>query len=347
MRSDEPLVLGIETSCDETGIGIVRGTTLLADAIASSVDEHARFGGVVPEVASRAHLQAMVPTIRRALDTAGISAARRRRGRGHGRTRAGRRAARRRRRRQGVRARARQAALRREPPLVPRRGRPARTRAARRAVRRAARVGRALVAAVRAAHRRRRDHRTRRDGRRRGGRGLRQGGPAARVCRSPADRRSTGWRARATAHAIEFPRGMRDEGFAFSFSGLKTAVARWVEARQRSGRAGAGRRRRRQLPGGRRRRAHREGGARRARAGRRAHRHRRRRRGQLAAARAGRGTLRGGRPAAARAPSRTVHRQRRDGGRARRATRRPRRDPVARSTCRPTPRCRSPKCWCR
>lgn len=72
-RSSEPLVLGIETSCDETGIGIVRGTTLLADAIASSVEEHARFGGVVPEVASRAHLQAMVPMIRRALDTAGVS----------------------------------------------------------------------------------------------------------------------------------------------------------------------------------------------------------------------------------------------------------------------------------
>ncbi|MEO6885373.1 MAG: tRNA (adenosine(37)-N6)-threonylcarbamoyltransferase complex transferase subunit TsaD [Jatrophihabitantaceae bacterium] len=73
MNSDQPLVLGIETSCDETGIGIVRGTTLLADAIASSVEEHARFGGVVPEVASRAHLQAMVPMIRRALDTAGVS----------------------------------------------------------------------------------------------------------------------------------------------------------------------------------------------------------------------------------------------------------------------------------
>jgi len=70
---DEPLVLGIETSCDETGVGIVRGHTLLADEIASSVDEHARFGGVVPEVASRAHLQAMVPTVTRALDTAGVA----------------------------------------------------------------------------------------------------------------------------------------------------------------------------------------------------------------------------------------------------------------------------------
>src|SRR3979490_152103 len=73
MTSDEPLVLGIETSCDETGIGIVRGTELLADAVASSVDEHARFGGVVPEVASRAHLQAMVPTVHRACAEAGVS----------------------------------------------------------------------------------------------------------------------------------------------------------------------------------------------------------------------------------------------------------------------------------
>ena len=70
---DQPLVLGIETSCDETGVGIVRGHTLLADAVASSVEEHARFGGVVPEVASRAHLEAMVPTIERACETAGIS----------------------------------------------------------------------------------------------------------------------------------------------------------------------------------------------------------------------------------------------------------------------------------
>jgi N6-L-threonylcarbamoyladenine synthase len=74
-RDSEPLVLGIETSCDETGIGIVRGTTLLADALASSVDEHARFGGVVPEVASRAHLEAMVPTMQRALSEAGVSLA--------------------------------------------------------------------------------------------------------------------------------------------------------------------------------------------------------------------------------------------------------------------------------
>jgi N6-L-threonylcarbamoyladenine synthase len=67
-----PLVLGIETSCDETGVGIVRGRELLADALASSVDEHARFGGVVPEVASRAHLEAVVPTMHRALEQADV-----------------------------------------------------------------------------------------------------------------------------------------------------------------------------------------------------------------------------------------------------------------------------------
>jgi len=71
-RPDEPIVLGIETSCDETGVGIVRGRALLANAIASSVDEHARFGGVVPEVASRAHLEAIGPTVERALAQANL-----------------------------------------------------------------------------------------------------------------------------------------------------------------------------------------------------------------------------------------------------------------------------------
>jgi N6-L-threonylcarbamoyladenine synthase len=69
---DTPLVLGIETSCDETGIGLVRGNTLLADAMASSVEEHARFGGVVPEVASRAHLEALLPTLEHACVEAGV-----------------------------------------------------------------------------------------------------------------------------------------------------------------------------------------------------------------------------------------------------------------------------------
>lgn len=68
-----PIVLGIETSCDETAVGIVRGRGLLANVIASSVEEHARFGGVVPEIASRAHLEAMQQTITQALKDANIS----------------------------------------------------------------------------------------------------------------------------------------------------------------------------------------------------------------------------------------------------------------------------------
>jgi N6-L-threonylcarbamoyladenine synthase len=67
-----PLVLGIETSCDETGIGIVRGRELLANVIASSMDEHARYGGVVPEVAARAHLEALQPALEAALAEAGV-----------------------------------------------------------------------------------------------------------------------------------------------------------------------------------------------------------------------------------------------------------------------------------
>lgn len=70
---EAPLVLGFETSCDETGIGLVRGHTLLSDALATSMAEHERFGGVVPEIASRAHLEAMVPTVHRALADAGVA----------------------------------------------------------------------------------------------------------------------------------------------------------------------------------------------------------------------------------------------------------------------------------
>jgi len=67
------LVLGIETSCDETGVGIVRGTELLANVIASSMDEHARYGGVVPEIAARAHLEALTPALQQALADAGVT----------------------------------------------------------------------------------------------------------------------------------------------------------------------------------------------------------------------------------------------------------------------------------
>jgi N6-L-threonylcarbamoyladenine synthase len=67
------VVLGIESSCDETGIGIVRGSTLLANVISSSMDQHARFGGVVPEIAARAHLEALQPTLIQALHDAKLS----------------------------------------------------------------------------------------------------------------------------------------------------------------------------------------------------------------------------------------------------------------------------------
>jgi N6-L-threonylcarbamoyladenine synthase len=72
MNRSQPLVLGIESSCDETGVGIVRGTTLLTNTVSSSMDEHVRFGGVIPEIASRAHLDAFIPTLRQALDDAGV-----------------------------------------------------------------------------------------------------------------------------------------------------------------------------------------------------------------------------------------------------------------------------------
>ena len=76
MTGRDTLVLGIETSCDETGVALVRlrgdVPELLVDAVASSVDEHARFGGIIPEVASRAHLEAMVPTLDRALAQADV-----------------------------------------------------------------------------------------------------------------------------------------------------------------------------------------------------------------------------------------------------------------------------------
>ena len=69
------LVLGIETSCDETAIGIVRDRKLLANVISSSMAEHARFGGVVPEIASRAHLEAFLNVLQQALNDAKIKMA--------------------------------------------------------------------------------------------------------------------------------------------------------------------------------------------------------------------------------------------------------------------------------
>jgi EAL domain-containing protein (putative c-di-GMP-specific phosphodiesterase class I) len=67
------LVLGIETSCDDTAVGIFEDRfTLRADVVASQIELHARFGGVVPEVAARAHLEVILPTVDRALAEAGV-----------------------------------------------------------------------------------------------------------------------------------------------------------------------------------------------------------------------------------------------------------------------------------
>jgi len=73
MKGTGPVVLGVETSCDETGIGIVIDGQLRANVIASSIDEQARFGGVVPEVASRAHVDAWGPTLDAACEEAKIA----------------------------------------------------------------------------------------------------------------------------------------------------------------------------------------------------------------------------------------------------------------------------------
>lgn len=69
----EPLILGIESTCDETGIGLVRGCELLVDRTATSMDQYARYGGIIPEIASRAHLESFIPTLNAALDEAGVT----------------------------------------------------------------------------------------------------------------------------------------------------------------------------------------------------------------------------------------------------------------------------------
>lgn len=69
------LVLGVETSCDETAVAVVRdGREVLSSVVASQVDLHARFGGVVPELASRAHAEVITAVTAEALDVAGIAA---------------------------------------------------------------------------------------------------------------------------------------------------------------------------------------------------------------------------------------------------------------------------------
>ncbi len=68
-----PLILGIETSCDETSVAVMRGETLLSNVISSQIEIHRRFGGVVPEIASRNHLIAILPVITEACEKAGVA----------------------------------------------------------------------------------------------------------------------------------------------------------------------------------------------------------------------------------------------------------------------------------
>ena len=242
MTADQPLVLGIETSCDETGVGIVRGGTLLVDAVASSVDEHARFGGVVPEVASRAHLEAMVPTIERAcresgvrledLDAIAVTA---------GPGLAGALLV-------GVAAAKALAVGARRKPLygvnhlashvavdVVEHG------PAARAVSGAAGQRRPLLVAA-GPRRHRGRAAARRDDRRRGGGGVRQGGAGARAAlprRSVHRPGGAPGRAGSPSTSRAGLTGGRDlerHRFDFSFSGLKTAVSRWVAAARAGGR---------------------------------------------------------------------------------------------------------------
>src|SRR5437762_3581502 len=68
------IVLGIETSCDETGVAVVEGSRVRSNVITSQIDLHARFGGVVPELASRAHVMTLTPAIDQALSEGGVGA---------------------------------------------------------------------------------------------------------------------------------------------------------------------------------------------------------------------------------------------------------------------------------
>ena len=69
----EPIILGIESTCDETAAAVVQGRTLISNVVASSMDEHARYGGVIPEIASRAHAEAFVPCVSKALADANMT----------------------------------------------------------------------------------------------------------------------------------------------------------------------------------------------------------------------------------------------------------------------------------
>lgn len=68
----EAPVLAIETSCDETSVAVLSGTRILSNVVASQIEMHRKWGGIVPEAAARAHVEALLPTLREALETAGL-----------------------------------------------------------------------------------------------------------------------------------------------------------------------------------------------------------------------------------------------------------------------------------
>ena len=227
-------ILGIETSCDETAAAVVeRGTSVLSSVVSSQVDLHARYGGVVPEIASRAHVDLIVPVVAQAFVEAGLSevpadgepqidavAAT------YGPGLVGALLV-------GVSA-AKALALAWDVPFLavnhleahlyahaPGGARP------RAAAGRAPRVrgphDDRAHGGPRSVPRARVDHRRRRRG------GLRQGRPLPRPRATPADRPSTRLSVQGDPEAIRFPRPMAGDGtYDFSFSGLKTAVVNHV-----------------------------------------------------------------------------------------------------------------------
>ena len=204
--------------------------------MASQVALHAGAGGIVPELAARAHLRWLDPSLDEVLADAGATLARRGLGRRHGRARPRRLPARRPLVREGARLGARRAARRGQPP----RGPPVRRLAP--GSRRARASGAGLPARgprrLGRPHLPRRDARpprlpaARRDGRRRGRRGLRQGRPAPgpRVSRRAGDRAGRRRSTAAGSPADRLPRAWLGDSYDFSFSGLKTALRRLVEA---------------------------------------------------------------------------------------------------------------------
>ena len=72
-QKEEPIILGIESSCDETAAAVIKGNKILSDEIASSADIQALYGGVVPEIASRAHTDAIAKVVEKAVQNAGIA----------------------------------------------------------------------------------------------------------------------------------------------------------------------------------------------------------------------------------------------------------------------------------